>query len=301
MKSTLPDRWFILTVGATALLAGAGFGARIGGVAGAVVGAIAGGAVGYLLDWPQRRRFARRRALLSAAFPPSWQRSLENRFPLYSRFPHDLRRSFENDVRLFVGEQRITGVGIEATEELKLLVAASAVTLSLGWPEYEWSQLAEVLLYPDDFDRDYVIGRREIAGQAHPWGTVILSVPSLLRSFDVPHDGHHVGFHEFAHMLDKEGVHFDGIPPGLGSSRAEAWVELERREMKRILDGNSLLDPYGATNPQEFLAVAVATFFERSHELRERHPTLYEALASYFGQDPATWNESDAGPPGRLA
>ena len=40
-------------------------------------------------------------------------------------------------------------------DDLKLLVAASAVTLSVGWPDYEWDRLTEVLLYPDDFDRDY--------------------------------------------------------------------------------------------------------------------------------------------------
>ena len=32
------------------------------------------------------------------------------------------------------------------------------MTLSLGWPAYDWEQLNEVLLYPDDFDRDYEIG-----------------------------------------------------------------------------------------------------------------------------------------------
>ena len=44
---------------------------------------------------------------------------------------------------------------MEVDDELRLLVAASAVTLSAGWPDYEWDQLTEVLLYPDDFDRDY--------------------------------------------------------------------------------------------------------------------------------------------------
>ncbi len=36
-------------------------------------------------------------------------------------------------VRIFLAEKRITGVGIAASEELRLLVAASAVTLTLGW------------------------------------------------------------------------------------------------------------------------------------------------------------------------
>ena len=100
----------------------------------------------------------------------------------------------------YMAEKRITGVKIEATDDLRLLVAASAVTLSLCWPEYEWDQLAEVLLYPQNFDRDYQFDDPEIAGLAHPWATVILSVPALLDSFEDPWDAYHVGLHEFAHQ-----------------------------------------------------------------------------------------------------
>ena len=103
------------------------------------------------------------------------------------------------------------------------------MTLSLGWPDYEWTQLTEVLLYPDDFDRDYRVGENERAGQAHPWGTVILSVPALFESFEVPDDAYHVGIHEFAHLLDVDQTHFDGIPVGLDGRLAREWVRRSRR------------------------------------------------------------------------
>ena len=67
-----------------------------------------------------------------------------------------------------MAEKRVTGVDLDVTDELRLLVAASAVTLSVGWPDYEWDQLSEVLLYPDDFDRDYASGAADLTGQAHP-------------------------------------------------------------------------------------------------------------------------------------
>ena len=53
---------------------------------------------------------------------------------------------------------------------------------------------------PDDFDRDYPIGRPEPAGMAHVSGTVIRSVPSLRHSFASCEDPYHVGFHQFAHL-----------------------------------------------------------------------------------------------------
>lgn len=290
MKTSPPHAWFAPTLGTIAFLAGVGFGARVGGTTGAVLGGVLGGGIALYLLRGQRRKAARRREVLSRPFPPSWQDFLSSHYALYRRLPRPLRERFESDVSIFLTEQRITGIGIEASEELKLLVAASAVTLSVGWPDYEWSQLSEVLLYPDDFDRDYRFGEREMAGQAHPWGTIILSVPSLLRSFNVPDDGYHVGLHEFAHLLDVEGTHFDGIPPGLDSRRAEEWVALQKREIEQLREGRSVLDPYGAESPVEFLAVAVEAFFERPLDMRQSHRQLYRMLSSCFGIDPAAWN-----------
>ncbi len=285
-----PGQWFESTLGAIALATGLGFGARIGGIGGALLGGALGAGVALLLRRDRGRKRARRREIVSKPFPESWQSCLRKHYSLYARLPDEIRHRFEMDVAFFIAEKRITGIGIEVSEELKLLVAASAVTLSAGWPDYEWDQLAEVLLYPDNFDRDYQFGRDELlAGEAHPWGILILSVPSLLKSFEIPDDGYHVGLHEFAHLLDKEGVDFDGIPPGLDSRRIEQWIVLQQKEMELLREGRSVLDPYGAESPAEFLAVSVEGFFERAAELERQHPELYQMLSWYFALDPASW------------
>jgi Mlc titration factor MtfA (ptsG expression regulator) len=81
---------------------------------------------------------------------------------------------------------------MHVSEETKLLVAASAVMLTVGWPGHTWDKLAEVLVYPDDFDRDYRFGGTDFSGQADPWGIVILSEPALQRSFAATDDGYHL-------------------------------------------------------------------------------------------------------------
>ena len=278
-------------LGALALATGLGFGARISGLGGALLGVALGAGVAHLLRRKRSRKRTRRLEIVSQPFPERWRDFLTKRCSLYARLPTELRHRFETDIAFFIDEQRVTGIGIEATEELKLLVAASAVTLSAGWPDYEWDQLAEVLLYPDNFDRDYQFGRDEWAGIAHPWGTLILSVPSLLKSFEVTDDGYHVGLHEFAHLLDKEGVHFDGIPPGLDSKRTEHWLTIQQRELELLREGRSVLDPYGAENAVEFFAVSVESFFERSADVARHHPELYEMLSWYFAVDPASWTD----------
>jgi Mlc titration factor MtfA (ptsG expression regulator) len=276
-----------------AVVAGAILGALVSGWAGAAAGLLAGGFLGWALHRVLDRRTARRRAALAAPFPEEWRAFLLEAYDHYERLPGDWRQTFEQDLRLLLAEKRITGVGVEVTDELRLLVAASAVTLSLGWPEYEWEQLTEVLLYGNNFDRDYTVGEEELSGQAHGWGTVILSVPSLLQSFEYPDDGYHVGLHEFAHILDVDHTHFDGIPVGLHGELARRWVGAAEKEMERLRRRRrSTFDDYGAHDPVEFLGVAVEAFFEVPQAVRRHHGEIYDILSSYFGQDPATWDDA---------
>ncbi|MGE0454732.1 MAG: zinc-dependent peptidase [Vicinamibacteria bacterium] len=285
------DRPFALALATLAFVLLAGAGAALDGLR----GGLAGGALGLPAAAGMRRllgaRARRRRQAVQQPFPERWRALLLERYDHYDRLPEPLKRRFEDDVKLFLAEKRISGVGVEVTDELRLLVAASAVTLSLGWPDHDWDQLSEVLLYPQDFDRDYSFEQEELAGQTHPWGTVILSVPALHESFEDPDDAYHVGLHEFAHLLDVEQTEFDGIPAGLPASRHAEWVALARKEMERLQRRKSVLDPYGADDPVEFLAVAVEAFFEPALELRRRHRELYEMLVATFGQDPAAWDD----------
>lgn len=264
-----------------------GLGAGRGGLAAGAAGGLAAAA---LLLWLIGRRQRRRRALLATPFPDGWRAALEKSCEAYRRLPEERRRRFENDVRVFVAEKSISGVGADVDDELRLLVAASAVTLSLGWPAFDWEPLGDVLLYPEDFDRDYGAAAGDDddrAGETHPWGTVLLSIPALRESFAEPGDGFHVGFHEFAHLLDLEQTEFDGMPFGLGDAELAEWATLRETEMRRLRKGRSVLDPYGAEDEVEFFPVAVEAFFDCPGPLRARHRELYALLSAYFRQDPA--------------
>ncbi len=285
------ERAFNRLIGLGLLAAGSGFGWAAGGAKVAAAGAILAGGTALALDHRSRQASRRRRRAIASPFPPPWRELLETRYDHYDRLPLELRGRFEDDLRIFLSEARITGIEVEATEELKVLVGASAVTLSLGWPQYEWDQLTEVLLYPQDFDRDYTFEKDDRAGETHPWGTVILSVPALRESFEDPDDAYHVGIHEFAHLLDVDQTHFDGVPVGLSTGRSREWRAVREKEMERLRRGKSALDPYGGEDPVEFLAVAVEAFFEIPLRLRQRHREVYAILSEYFGQDPAAWDE----------
>jgi Mlc titration factor MtfA (ptsG expression regulator) len=92
-----------------------------------------------------------------------------------------------------------------------------------------------------------------------------------------PDDGRNVTFHEIAHQL----VHEDG-DTFLGESYAELRELLE-------VGKRSVLNPYGATEPAEFFAVATETFFEKSPQLYKRYPELYSELESFYQVSPREW------------
>lgn len=243
-----------------------------------------------------RRLRRRREAAASVPFPKSWSKKLSARCEHYNRLPTSYRQRFRQQVQVFLAEKRITGVEMEIDDEIRLLVAASASSLSVGWPDYTWDQLAEVLLYPDNFDRDYNFGGGNAAGEAHQWGIVILSVPALSRSFDDTADGFHVGFHEFAHLLDLTQSRFDGIPPGLSDTSIREWLAIVEKEEARLRRGDSVLDPYALSNPVEFFATAVEAFLQIPVALANRHLELYEFFSSYLCQDPAAWERGRHAP-----
>ncbi|MEO8359785.1 MAG: M90 family metallopeptidase [Vicinamibacteria bacterium] len=218
----------------------------------------------------------------------------------YAAMTGTLMAEFEDQVAHFVVEQRITAIGFDVplTREDSLLVAASACTLSAGWPGFRWTDVTEVLLYADDFDRDYRVGGEdestpEHSGLTHPWGTILISLPSLEESFDDPHDGYHVGYHEFAHVLDKADASADasggygGLPFNIDGAFAAAMLKALEEARVAMVRGESPLDEYGLESPAELWAVAVEGFFEMPGPMQTAHPQLRELLDLYFNQRPA--------------
>ena len=255
----------------------------------------AAGAVYFLLF---RRRYRRRRRLAAQGLDDSDRALLKRRVSFYGRLGPQERIRFEEQVAVFLGERRITGVaGVEVTGEIRLLVAASAVRLIFGRPEWEFPDFGEILIYPGPFrtDGSYSIdleeGETAASGLVHSVGGVIISLPDLLRGFADDRDGYHVGYHEFAHVLD--GRRPDGVPDNLELGAYRGWAQVMHREFGRVRDGESILREYAGTSPAEFFACAVEAFFEEPAEMRRTAPRLYAQLADYFNQDPSRGSGGD--------
>lgn len=242
------------------------------------------------------RPFVRRARALARPFPEPWRQTLTRRVAFYRALPEEGRRRFEDDVRIFLLEQSImkvvpgrAGATPDVDDQTRLLIAASAAMLVHGWPEFQWPRLRDILVYPGSFDEEYASGG-DVVGMVHTQGPILFSSRDLRAGFHHPRDGHNVGLHELAHVLDLTSGAADGAPAGVEWSATAPWMTVihERLERARREDGrDGALRAYAATNEAELFAVAVEVFFEQPGRLRARDPELYAMLAEYFRQDPA--------------
>lgn len=239
--------------------------------------------------WVATTRDRRRARIEQEGFPESWRRILDEQVAFYRRLGSADRARFEREVRAFLAETVVTGPrGKRLEDDLRVLVAASAIILVFGRPGYRYPLLRDVIVYDDAFDEDYEVHRHGgLLGQVGAQGPLILSARALREGFAAANGGHNVGLHEFAHLLDFEDGAADGIPSLMPWRSVRPWIELMRRETLRAREHRSVLREYAATNQAELFAVATEAFFEQPVELARQHPELYAVLRETYGQDPA--------------
>ncbi len=255
-----------------------------GPVAIAILAALVLGLGGAWL-WRRRQQADAMEAPLSKVA----KKTLEGQVEFYRRLPPEEKVRFEREVKRFLFDQLITGPrGKALPEDLKTLVAASAVMLVFGRKGYVYERTRDIVVYDEAFDRDYAQGAsKQIAGMVHGSGPILFSARALRDGFANTRDGHHVGLHEFAHVLDFHAGDADGVPSLMPWTTVSAWTAQIDVETDRIEARRSVLREYGATNEAELFAVATEAFFEKPKALADRHPKLYAMLAATYGQDPA--------------
>jgi Mlc titration factor MtfA (ptsG expression regulator) len=213
----------------------------------------------------------------------------------YQKLDAKKKVKFEGMIATFIQNIRIEGVGLEVTELDKVLIAASAVIPIFGYQEWKYTNLTNVILYPDAFNNDFQFegedGSRNMlgmVGSGYMNGQMLLSRAALVAGFSASSGKQNTGIHEFVHLLDKADGATDGVPEHLlGHDYATPWLKMMHQEINRIERGKSDIDPYAATNEAEFLAVASEYFFEKPEQLQNKHPELYAQLSVIFAQDPA--------------
>lgn len=252
-----------------------------------------------LLPWTKKQR---RKKLLSTPFPDPLRLAVERDAAFYRGLAPRERSKLEEDLRILTAETSWEACGgLTLTAAMKAVIAAQACLLVLNRSIDEFSNVRSVLVYPEAYiaptrklDRLGMVmeGEQARSGEAWSRGTVVLSWADAEQGGRFGSDGRNLVLHEFAHQLDMADRVVDGTPILDRKEDYVRWKFIMTAEFQRLRSlvesgGETVLDPYGATDEAEFFAVATEFFFERPTLMRTRRPALYDLLLGYYRQDPA--------------
>ncbi len=250
------------------------------------------------IETPRKRR---RRLAVEAPFPEQWQ-TLLNADMAHWRWLDDNERDHLGClIKGFLFDKGFEWVdGLEESDEIKVLVAASACLLIMGLEQAYYRDVTSIIMYPTQTTQKGHRGSPEAAGlatdaivpilgEAMLHGPILIAWDSAKRSAAHANTGHNVIYHEFAHKIDMADGSADGRPP-MAKTQRDRWEEVCRREYEALRDGTNdepFLNTYGAVNPAEFFAVATEFFFDRPIAMEVREQELYQVLSEFYNQDPA--------------
>jgi Mlc titration factor MtfA (ptsG expression regulator) len=244
--------------------------------------------------------------------PAAAEAVLQRNIPVYRRMHADLQQQLRRLVVQFLHDKKFIGCeGLDVTDEMAVTIAGQACLLLLNRPSKVYPALHTILVYPTEFvaQRAHVgpggvvtPGQQSMLGESWDDGRVVLSWDNVRHGAADWTDGHNVVLHEFAHQLDSESGRANGAPYLGNPASYREWSEVLSRDyqnlrMHAMYRMDTVMDPYGATNPAEFFAVATETFYEKPYQMAEHHPALYAEFLKYYRVDPREWMTPPAPPP----
>jgi MtfA peptidase len=254
-----------------------------------------------------------------------WQDSVA-RLPFLQRLSGPETARLKSLCETLLERKTFTGAGgFALTDETAVLIAAQAALPILNLTPDLYRDMAGIIVYPSAFvipqtevDEAGVVHewRAPVSGEAlDAGGAVVLSWEDV-QDRDAP--GYNVVIHEFAHKIDMVDGRANGCPPFLAAYHrnidrqhwqqafADAYRDFQQRVARldaqlpaEFDDGNPAhaarydalfdalpLDPYAATHPAEFFAVASEAFFVLPQPLAAAYPEVFRLLTMYYRQDP---------------
>lgn len=193
------------------------------------------------------------------------------------------REKFINRLFTFMLNKEFRGrEGLVLTEEMRVLISASAIQLTFGLENYQLESLQTIFVYPDTFHLSEYSPEYKGATYSH---YMHISWKAFQEGYSKADDNLNLGLHEMTHALKLAlyfGNHFDMLFAG----RMEYWEELVAEKFKKFQQTPTFLREYSKANTEEFFAVCVEAFFESPEKFERELPEIFQLLMFLLNQDP---------------
>jgi Mlc titration factor MtfA (ptsG expression regulator) len=212
---------------------------------------------------------------------------LEQKFAYYQKLDEVEKARFVKRTKNFIRIKEFHPAGgLVLTEEMIILISASAIQLTFGLTEYLLLHFSRIFVYPKEYYSKY--DKLYHKGETNLAGAIVLSWNNFMEGYNKPNDNINLGLHEMAHALRFDKFKSESYDTFF-SEYFEKWLIISKDEFLRLKNHNSsFFRNYGGVNVNEFFSVCVEYFFESPREFSEAQPEMYKHLCILLNQDPLT-------------
>jgi Mlc titration factor MtfA (ptsG expression regulator) len=204
---------------------------------------------------------------------------LKNHFAFYNRLSPKQQQYFRHRIVKFIRKYKfISKEDLEITDEMKIIIAATAVKLTFGMRKYLVDVFDKIIVYP----KAYFSTVNEVwhKGEFNPrMKAIVFSWEDFMEGIQNENDNYNLGLHEFTHAIHFHGKKSDDISALLFVRKFNKIIHfIAQPEMQKRLEKANYLRSYAYTNQFEFIAVLMEHFFETPDEFKRDFPELYDKV-----------------------
>lgn len=204
---------------------------------------------------------------------------LNSEFTFYKNLSFRYKKYFEHRVATFLETYPFYGKeGLEITEQMRVLIAATAVMLTFGMRKYLFEVIDKIIIFPDIYFSS--MNDNYHKGEFNPRvKAIVFSWKHFLEGFEISNDNLNLGLHEFGHVLHYQGLKSTDTSATIFAVTYDEIMEQIKHpnNYKRLIESN-YFRIYAYTNEFEFIAVILEHFFETPQQFKKEFPQLFEKV-----------------------
>ena len=200
---------------------------------------------------------------------------LANNFHFYTRLKPKYKRYFEHRVANFINTYEFVGRDISVTEEIKVIVAGTAIMLTFGMRDYLNPLFKRIIIFPDIYYSKQTENYHK--GEFNPkLKSIVFSWKHFKEGIEITNDNLNLGLHEFTHAFHIHSLKSDKATSVLfNESLQNLFRVVSNPEVKQRLIESGFLRDYAYENQFEFVAVLLEYFFESPQEFKTKFPSIF--------------------------
>lgn len=205
---------------------------------------------------------------------------LRQDFTFYNKLSKEQQAYFEHRLASFIKDKDFIGrSGFTITEEVRVLISATAVMLTFGFRDFYIGLISKIVIYPKEFYSKSNDAFHK--GEFNPrLKALVLSWEDFKKGYEIENDNLNLGIHEFVHAIHLNCMKERDISSTIFSDSFKDLSKMLAADeiLRNKLINSGYFRKYGFTNQFEFLAVTTESFIETPNDFKNQFPDIYDLV-----------------------